>query len=113
MARKSKYGNIKTTVDGIKFHSKGEANRYCELKLLLRAKLITDLELQPKFELQPSFKKNGKTHRAITYAADFKYKDGKGNNIIEDFKGFETDTFKMKKKMFEYKFPELSLKIVK
>lgn len=30
----NKYHNIKTTIDNIKFDSKAEANRYCELKLL-------------------------------------------------------------------------------
>ena len=110
---KSKYNNKKTTIDGIKFDSKGEGRRYCELKLLEKAGAIKELELQPKFELQPTFRKNGKTHRAITYTADFKYKDDKGKIIIEDYKGMETQTFKMKKKMFEYKYPELELKIVK
>lgn len=33
-----KYGNIKTTVDGIDFDSRKEANRYAELKLLERVK---------------------------------------------------------------------------
>lgn len=111
--KRSKYNNIKTEIDGIKFDSKGEANRYCELKLLVRAKLITELELQPKFTLQPTFKKNGKTHRSITYKADFIYIFEKGNVIIEDFKGFETAVFKIKRKMFEHEFPELDLKIVK
>ena len=67
----SKYRNRKTIHDGITFDSKGEANRYCELKILERAGEISDLTLQPKFTLQESFKKNGKTHRAITYIADF------------------------------------------
>ena len=35
--RKSKYGNIKTRVDGILFDSKKEAKRYLELKLLEKA----------------------------------------------------------------------------
>ena len=109
---KSKYNNKKTTIDGIKFDSKGEARRYEELKLLERAGAISELELQPKFELQPTFRKNGKTHRAITYTADFKYIDDKGKTIIEDFKGFENQVFINKKKMFEYKYPDLELKIV-
>ena len=110
---KSKYNNIKTKIDGIVFDSKGESRRYSELKVLEKAGAISELELQPKFELQATFRKNGKTHRAITYTADFKYKDDKGKIIIEDYKGMETQTFKMKKKMFEYKYPELELKIVK
>jgi hypothetical protein len=47
----NKYRNIKTIVDGITFASKKEAKRYSELKLLERAGMITDLELQPAFNL--------------------------------------------------------------
>lgn len=110
---KNKYNATKTTVDGIKFDSIGESRRYSELKLLERAGAISELELQPRFELQPSFKKNGKTIRAITYTADFKYINNKGKIVIEDFKGFETRDFKIRKKMFEYRYPELSLKVIK
>ncbi len=110
--RRNKYGNKKAIVDNHLFSSIGESRRYQELKLLERAGEISDLQLQPKFELQPKFKKNGKTHRAITYTADFQYiEDGKV--IIEDFKGFETRDFKMRKKMFEYKYPDLELRIVR
>ena len=45
----NKYFNKKITVDGIKFDSKKEANRYNELKLLKRAGLIEELELQKTF----------------------------------------------------------------
>ena len=43
--KKSKYGNKKYEVDGIKFDSKREANRYRELKVFEKAKLIKDLKL--------------------------------------------------------------------
>lgn len=69
----NKYKNKKTQVDMYVFDSAKEAQRYRELKLLERAKQISDLELQPKFLLQDSFKKNGKTYRKIEYVADFKY----------------------------------------
>ena len=104
----NKYRNIKTTVDGIRFDSKREAERYSELKLLERAGIITDLKLQPKFELIP--KHNG--NRALTYIADFSYTEG-GEKIVEDVKGMETKEFKIKKKLFEYFYPELKLKIVR
>ena len=103
-----KYNNKKTYVDGIKFDSKGEANRYKELKLLEKAGEIKDLELQPKFTLIPKNKGN----RAVTYTADFKYIEN-GKTIIEDYKGYETKEFKLKKKMFEYFYENLELRIVK
>ena len=110
---RNKYNNKKVYVDGIKFDSRGEARRYSELKLLERANEIWNLELQPKFELLPTFKKKGITHRSINYIADFKYTDKQGNIVVEDFKGVETEVFKIKRKLFEYKYPELTLNIVK
>jgi len=107
----SKYGSKKTIVNGITFDSKLEAKRYCELKLLAKGGVIKDLQLQPSFELQPSFKKNGKTIRAITYKADFSYYDNeKAKKVIEDTKGFKTKDYLIKKKLFEYKFPDLTIK---
>ena len=69
----NKYRNKKIIVDDYIFDSIQESRRYKELKLLLRAGQIQDLELQPHFLLQESFKKNGKTYRKIEYIADFKY----------------------------------------
>jgi hypothetical protein len=110
---RSKFGAVKTTIDGITFDSKAEARRYGELKTLLELGLIIDLELQPRYELQPAYKKAGKTVRAIDYIADFRYRDRTGRVIIEDVKGMETAVFKLKKKMFEYRYPEFTLTLVK
>lgn len=108
----NKYFNKKTIVDGIQFDSKKEANRYCELKLLEKAGHIKNLSLQPRFILQPSFKKNGKTYRKIEYVGDFMYlQDGK--IIVEDTKGHETEVFKLKHKLFEHKYPDYELRIIK
>ncbi|MDL2276355.1 DUF1064 domain-containing protein [Breznakia sp. OttesenSCG-928-G09] len=101
----SKYRAKKTVVDGITFDSKAEARHYQELKLLERAGLIKELELQPKYELQPSFKKNGKTVRAINYVADFRYFDVRENKtIVVDVKGMKTPVYELKKKMVEYRY---------
>ena len=109
----SKYHSKKVTVDGIQFDSKKEANIYLELKLLEKEGHIKDLKLQHKFELQPGFKKNGKTYRPITYIADFVYLDFSSNkNIVIDVKGYKTEVYKLKKKMFEYVYPDLELKEV-
>lgn len=109
--RESKYKSKKVVIDGITFDSKKEANRYKELKILKSAGVIECLELQKIFELQPSFKKNGKTYRKITYKADFYYFDNeKGKYIVEDVKGFKTEVYKLKKKMFEYIYKDLELK---
>ena len=111
-----KYHNKNTVADGIKFDSKLEAERYAQLKMMERSGVIRDLELQPEYELIPSFRKNGKTWRRTVYKADFRYilcEDDK--TIIEDVKGSTaviTDVFRLKQKLFEYKYPELTIKIV-
>lgn len=109
----SKYKAKKTEVDGIKFDSHKEANRYLDLLALQKVGLIQDLHRQVRFELQPSYKKKGKTIRAITYIADFVYYDTfKGEKIVEDTKGYRTEIYKLKKKIFEYKYPNLEIKEV-
>ena len=106
----SKYKSKKIILDNIKFDSKKEGNRYEELKELEKAGLIKELELQKVFELQPSFKKNGKTIRKITYKADFYYYDNHLQRyVVEDVKGFKTEVYKIKKKLFEYVYKDLEL----
>lgn len=99
----NKYYNVKTTIDGITFDSKKEAARFCELRLLERAKAISDLQLQPKFEIQPEYIKNGKKVRAIYYIADFSYKEN-GRLVVEDVKGKRTKEYLLKKKLVEYRY---------
>ena len=53
---RSKYGNVKYSMDGFTFDSKAEARRYSELKILLRAGKIRDLELQKEYELVPAYR---------------------------------------------------------
>ena len=111
-----KYHNTKTVADGIKFDSKLEAERYAQLKILERAGVIRALELQPSFQLLPSFRKNGKTWRKTLYKADFRYILCEDDSyIIEDVKGSTaviTDVFRLKQKLFEYKYPEYTISIV-
>ena len=107
----NKYRNRKILIDNHRFDSELEAKRYCQLKLLQRAKQISNLRLQVPFLLQEGFKKNGKTHRKIEYIADFVYEEN-GQTIVEDTKGMKTETFKIKQKLFEYKYPNLSIKII-
>ena len=112
--KQNKFKNKKIIYDGITFDSIKEKNRYIELKILEKSGLIKDLELQKVFELQPSFKKNDKTYRKITYKSDFYYFDNeKSKYIVEDVKAskkFKTKVYKLKKKMFEYKYNDLEIR---
>ena len=94
---KSKYGNKKVIVDGIKFDSKIEAARYGELKMLLRAGKITDLKLQVAYELNP-----GGTF-SYKYKCDFQYMEN-GKLVVEDSKGCITAVFRKKEKLMKKVF---------
>ena len=94
-----KYNSIKTEVDGIKFDSKKEANRYLELKILERAGEISHLARQVKYELIPSQRVDGKlVERPCSYIADFVYLEN-GETVVEDTKGYKTPDYIIKRKL--------------
>lgn len=105
----SKYRAKKTEIDGIKFDSKKEAKRYIALRELEREGSIEKLTLQPRFLLQEGFRKNGKAYRKIEYVADFMYQQD-GKLIVEDVKGIKTDVYKLKQKLFEKRYQDLTIK---
>lgn len=102
----SKYHAKKVEIDGVVYDSKKEAKRAAILEQQERYGMITNLQKQVTFELQPGYTNNqGKKIRPITYIADFVY-EKEGKKIVEDTKGYRTETYKVKKKIFEYKYPE-------
>jgi hypothetical protein len=103
----NKYGNKQTKIDGYTFDSKNEARRYLELKMLVKAREITNLIVHPTYELQEAFKDTTGAHnRAIYYESDFEYTDLKKKDIVvEDVKGMKTEVYKLKRKLFLYKYP--------
>ena len=111
-ASKSKYHNVKTAIDGHVFDSKHEAERYMQLKMLLKHGEISDLVLQKEFILIPAQyepdtidekgkKVRGKCiERKCSYFADFVYFDNYTQKfVVEDAKGEKTDVYKLKKKL--------------
>ena len=128
----NKYKNNRTEIDGIVFDSQKEAKYYLKLLILQKAGEVTDIECHPKYILQSAYwkcckevsvniaskhicpycdKRMPKTS-AVTYSADFKVTYSDGHIEIVDVKGVQTQSFKDKRKMFEYQNPELTLKIV-
>ena len=99
-ASKSKYGNIKVVIDGVRFDSKGESERYTFLKYMQSIGRIKDLRLQVPYELTPKGRDAaGKAIRAMNYKADFVYIDNKtGLEVVEDFKGKRTQDYINKSK---------------
>lgn len=109
----NKYKNKKVIVDGVQFDSILESKYYKELIWLKQNRMIKGFELQPKFTLQDKFKLDGKSIRAIEYIADFKVINLDGSYEIIDCKGSKfvlTPVFKLKKKLFHYKFPDVKLR---
>lgn len=104
--KRSKYNAKKTTVDGITFDSKREAERYQELKLMEETDFISFLVLQPKFLIQEGYRDSaGKWVRPIEYVADFQYYDDlEDRQVVEDVKGVKTAVYRLKKKLVEKKY---------
>ena len=104
----SKYHARKIVVDGITFDSRKEAMRWQELKLMERAGIIRDLKRQVRYELIPAFDCDGKHYRSATYIADFVYTDVKtGEEIVEDVKGYRPDVYRLKSKLFAYRYQKI------
>ena len=115
-ARKSKYKNMKIEIDGINFDSVKEGNRYMELRLLLQAGEISELELQPEYLLLEGCQgKDGAKIRPITYRADFRYRDKDGRLVVEDVKAsrsFQTEVYKLKKKLLLARYSNINFREV-
>lgn len=104
----TKYKNKKIVVNGIEYDSKKEYARHCDLMLMERAGLISNLQRQVKYELIPTQRINGKVvERPVSYIADFVYnKDG--GFVVEDVKGYRNPAsagyakFVLKRKLMLY-----------
>jgi hypothetical protein len=94
-----KYRAVSATVGGIKFSSKKEARRWCQLQLLEQAGEIRDLKRQVKV---PLLGRDGPiltpTGRKAHYVADFTYTEARsGLEVIEDAKGYPTPEYMLKR----------------
>jgi hypothetical protein len=103
LRRLHKYGAKPKTIDGIRFASTKEAQRYQELKLWEKSGEIRCLRLQPEYTLDA-----GGTILGV-YRADFEYvliHEGcpGWSRIVEDVKGFKTPLYRWKKKHVEAQY---------
>lgn len=120
MFKKSKFnvdtsdkGKAKRTFEGVTFDSEIEMKAYRDWLLPLKQNgEIVEIILQPKYTLQPKYEKNGKKILPIYYVADFEviYKDGRV--VTVDVKGMLTPDFKIKRKMFDYVYPDKTLRLL-
>lgn len=94
--RKSKYGAVKTTVDGFVFDSKREAGHYCELKMEEADGKISSIEIHPSYNVEI----NGQ--HICRVVLDFRYWDKCNQRTrVVDTKGMDTPISKLKRKLVE------------
>lgn len=91
----AKYKNVPQTYNGINYHSRFEAGYARDLDLRVKAKDIKSWERQVKIELTA----HGK--RIANYYVDFLIHHNDGSKEYVEVKGYETDTWKIKWKIFE------------
>ena len=99
MRRRGKFNNHVTHVDGIRFQSKAEARRYCQLKDMETRGEIEDLELQRRYPLWACGPSGENVLKCCDYVCDFQYRR-EGTLVIEDVKGAApTPLFKLKRRL--------------
>ena len=97
-----KYHNKKIKTEDGTFDSKYEYEEWCRLKLLERGGAIRNLMRQVPYVLIPTIRTTAGTLKQITYYADFVYEEN-GIVCMVDTKGFETETYKIKRIFIERK----------
>jgi hypothetical protein len=108
----SKYKSKKIIVDDITFDSKLELMMYEQLKEKVSKGEIKSFSLKPIYELQSPFIKNNIKYRPINYISDFLILNNDDTIYLIDTKGFQTVDSKLKKKLFDYKYPNIELKLL-
>ena len=105
--RPKKYGNKTCFVDGIRFDSRREADYYGQLKIEKKAKMILAFERQIEFDLIV----NG--HKICAHRVDFYVTVSPGKKEVREVKGFATDVWNLKRKLFEALYPEIPYKVIR
>lgn len=100
---RSKYGSKKIVNSYGAFDSKREFERFLQLHSMEKMGVIKNLRRQVKFELLPNQRLEGRVvERAVSYIADFVYVNSKGEEVVEDSKGFRTPEYIIKRKLMLY-----------
>ena len=98
--KRSKYGNIRTEYRGRVYDSKAEARRAAELDALVPAEIVAWFP-------QVTFNLAG----GIRYRCDFLVILPDGTWRAEDCKGFQTQVWKIKQKLFREKY-NMDIKVI-
>ncbi len=111
-SQRGKYKAAGRWLDDHFFPSKAEADRYEQLKELVRMGRIVELELQPRFPLRVA------NQLVCTYVADFRYKKIVENrigwiSIVEEVKGMRTREYIIKQKLLHALLPDIRISELK
>lgn len=91
-AKRRKWNNTPTVVNGVRFDSAKEADHWVKLQALARDGLIWELRRQVTYELRV------RGWLICRYKADFVFRDAKGEHV-QDVKGYATREYKLKKRL--------------
>lgn len=92
---RNKYRSVSSTYNGIQYHSKAEAAYAAELDLRKKAGDIKSWERQVKCSIDV----NG--YHITNYYIDFVIEHNDGSSEYIEVKGFETEVWRLKRKLFE------------
>lgn len=98
-----KFGAVPTTRDGFRFDSKGEARHYDDLMVLKELGEIAFVLRQVPMHFPDGTK----------LVVDFQVFWTDGTVTFEDYKGMETESFRIKLRMLKHYYPMINLKLVK
>lgn len=104
-------------IDGIRFASKGEGQRWQELKIQQAEGAISDLSAHPRFVIDEAFvdPRDGTVYEPLYYTADYMYRRPlqAGDRVVwrwvvEDFKGWKglDRSYSLRKRLFRRKYPQ-------
>lgn len=116
--RSNKYKAVAIDTPDGRFHSTAEYQRWCELKLLVKARQISELQRQVRYLFtvagrpvlipSPAFPKG----RQVRFTVDFTYFErGNPTLICEEYKGFDTPESRLRRAVFVALYPEVELRI--
>ena len=102
----------KSLPHGIIFDSRLEAEYYRDVLLPRIQSGEIEVQMQPKFEVLGGYKSDDYKFKPVMYIPDFllTYRDGTREAV--DVKGFETDAFVLKRKMFHVCYPTIRLLVI-
>lgn len=113
MRAPTKYRAKSCIYNGRIYHSRREADYARALDLMKRATTLPDSERPTEIKPQAKVSLDVNGCHVANYYCDFKVTFADGHVEWHEVKGFETETWRLKRKLFEALYPEEILVVVK